>query len=111
MSVVALETLALQVREALRLVIDPELGYNIVDLGLVYDVAVGDGGVATVKMTTTTRGCPATNYLKDGARDAAWSVPGIEFVDVKLIYEPPWVPEMMSESAMHYLGISGGGGW
>ena len=56
-------------------VIDPELGYNIVDLGLVYDVEVEDGGVADITMTTTTRGCPATSYLKDGARDAAWSVP------------------------------------
>jgi metal-sulfur cluster biosynthetic enzyme len=99
------------VKEALRLVIDPELGYNIVDLGLIYDVAVEDGGGANITMTTTTRGCPATNYLKDGARDAAWSVIGIEFVDVKLTYEPPWTPEMMSVEAKRHLGIADGGGW
>jgi metal-sulfur cluster biosynthetic enzyme len=99
------------VRQALRGVIDPELGYNIVDLGLVYDVAVEDGGVVTVVMTTTTRGCPATSYLRDGARDAAWSVPGIEFVDVKLTYEPPWTPRMMSAEAMDYLGIVDSGAW
>jgi len=104
-------SIAATVKEALRLVIDPELGYNIVDLGLVYNVAIEDGGVANITMTTTTRGCPATNYLKDGARDAAWSVNGIEFVDVKLTYEPPWTPEMMSAEAKRHLGISDGGGW
>ncbi|MDQ0333498.1 metal-sulfur cluster biosynthetic enzyme [Mesorhizobium sp. YL-MeA3-2017] len=99
------------VKEALRLVIDPELGYNIVDLGLVYDVAIENGAIANITMTTTTRGCPATNYLKDGARDAAWAVNGIEFVEVKLTYEPPWTPEMMSIEAKRHLGISDGGGW
>lgn len=99
------------VKEALRLVIDPELGYNIVDLGLVYDVAIEDGSVANITMTTTTRGCPATSYLKDGARDAAWSVNGIDFVEVRLTYEPPWTPEMMSTEAKRHLGIVDGGGW
>jgi len=99
-----------KVREALRLVIDPELGYNIVDLGLVYAVLVNDGGVVHIVMTTTTRGCPATNYLKEGARDAAWDVPGVEFVDVALTYEPPWSPEKMSAAAKIHLGI-GDSGW
>ena len=98
-----------QVMEALHLVIDPELGYNIVDLGLIYDVTIEEGGVVNVTMTTTTKGCPATNYLKDGARDAAWGVPGIEFVDVGLTYEPPWTPAMMSEAAKAYLGIADDG--
>ncbi len=99
------------VKEALRQVIDPELGYNIVDLGLVYEVAVGDGGVVHVTMTTTTRGCPATGYLKTGAGEAAGAVPGVEFVDVTLTYEPRWAPEMMSPEAKAHLGIADGGGW
>jgi metal-sulfur cluster biosynthetic enzyme len=94
-----------QVRDALRTVIDPELGYNIVDLGLVYAIAVEDGGVARIEMTTTTRGCPATDYLKSGARDAAWSVPSVEFVDVALTYDPPWTPDMMTNEAKVHLGI------
>jgi metal-sulfur cluster biosynthetic enzyme len=94
-----------QIREALRLVIDPELGYNIVDLGLIYEVNVEDGGVVHVTMTTTTRGCPATGYLKDGARDAAWSVPSVEFVDIALTYDPPWTPDMMTDDAKAHLGI------
>jgi metal-sulfur cluster biosynthetic enzyme len=94
-----------QVRNALRLVIDPELGFNIVDLGLVYEIAVADGGVANIRMTTTTRGCPATGFLKSGAQEAAWAVPGIEFVDVRLTYEPPWAPRMMSAAARQHLGM------
>jgi metal-sulfur cluster biosynthetic enzyme len=100
-----------QVTEALRLVIDPELGYNIVDLGLVYAVLVNDGGTVNIVMTTTTRGCPATNYLKEGARDAAWSVPGVESVDVTLTYEPPWSPQRMSAAAKAHLGIEDSGEW
>lgn len=100
-----------RIKDALRLVVDPELGYNIVDLGLIYDVAVEDGGVARITMTTTTRGCPASSYLKDGARDAVCGVPAVEFVEVKLTYEPPWTPEMMSTEAREHLGISDGSGW
>lgn len=103
--------LAERIRDALRLVIDPELGYNIVDLGLVYDVEIKDGGVANITMTTTTRGCPATDYLKQGALDAAWAVPAAEFVDVRLTYDPPWTPRMMSEEAKQHLGIEDRGQW
>lgn len=94
-----------RIREALRQVIDPEIGYNIFDLGLVYDIAVEEGGVVCLTMTTTTPGCPATNYLKDGAAESASNVPGVEFVDVKLTYEPRWTPEMMSPEAKAHLGI------
>jgi len=100
-----------RVRAALRQVIDPELGYNIVDLGLVYDVIVSDGGMTTVIMTTTTPGCPATNYLKTGAGEAAGTIEGVEFVEVKLTYEPRWTPEMMSQEAKAHLGIRDGDGW
>jgi metal-sulfur cluster biosynthetic enzyme len=110
MSALASDDLADRVREALRVVIDPELGYNIVDLGLVYEVAV-EGGNVTVAMTTTTRGCPATGFLKDGARDSAAAVPGVDRVDVDLTYDPPWSPQMMTAEAMQHLGISDGGGW
>jgi metal-sulfur cluster biosynthetic enzyme len=91
--------------DALRQVIDPELGYNIVDLGLVYDVAVEEGGGVQIIMTTTTPGCPATNYLKQGAGEAASAVSDVEFVDVKLTYEPRWEPDMMSHEAKIHLGL------
>ncbi|WP_323015959.1 metal-sulfur cluster assembly factor [Devosia sp.] len=99
------ETLADQVREALRLVIDPELGFNIVDLGLIYDVAATQDGAVHVTMTTTTRGCPATNYLKEGSREAAGSVEGTRAVEVELTYEPPWTPQMMSPEAKSHFNM------
>jgi len=102
----ATDALADEVTEALRVVIDPELGYNIVDLGLVYEVKAEEGGVVEILMTTTTRGCPATSFLKDGARDGAWAVPGVEFVNVTLTYEPHWTPEMMTDDAKRHLGFA-----
>lgn len=99
-------TLAGRVRQALHTIIDPEIGFNIVDLGLVYDIAIEDG-VARVAMTTTTRGCPATDYLRDGAGAAAQSVAGVHRADVTLTYDPPWTPGMMSAVAKEYLGFGG----
>jgi metal-sulfur cluster biosynthetic enzyme len=94
----ARESLADTVREALRGVIDPELGENVVDLGLIYFVAVDDRATAHVVMTTTTRGCPAVGYLKDGVERAATAVPGVVTAEVAMAYDPPWTPDMMSVS-------------
>lgn len=104
------EALADGVMAALRRVIDPELGYNIVDLGLIYHVEI-DHGAVHVTMTTTTRGCPATSYLCEGANRAVESALGVEAADVELTYDPPWTPEMMSPQAKYHLGITDGGGW
>jgi metal-sulfur cluster biosynthetic enzyme len=88
--------LARDIQDALRAVIDPELGVNVVDLGLVYEVSVRDGCVAEIRMTTTTRGCPATGFLRQAVEDRAWDVQGVEFVTVGLTYEPQWTPELMT---------------
>jgi len=103
------EDVGQQVRQVLHTVIDPELGYNIVDLGLIYDVEIAADGIAHITMTTTTRGCPATSYLVDGARAAAESVQSIASVEVELTYDPPWEPAMMTDEAKEHLGI--GSGW
>jgi len=97
--------LAEQVREALKLVIDPELGQNVVDLGLIYDVRVTDGCVATIRMTTTTRGCPATGFIREAVGERAWSVEGIEYVDVILTYDPPWSPQLIAPEIAGLLGL------
>jgi metal-sulfur cluster biosynthetic enzyme len=99
------DDLTAAVAEALRTVIDPELGYNIVDLGLVYDIVVHDDS-ARIRMTTTRPGCPATNALKHGAEEAAGSVPGIAAVEVTMTWLPPWSPELMSEAAKQRFGFA-----
>lgn len=105
-SLKTLTGIAANIREALRMVIDPELGYNIVDLGLIYEIAIENGSDVVITMTTTTKGCPATNYLKQGSNDAAWSIDGVEAVDVQLTYDPEWTPSMMSPEAKDYFGIT-----
>ena len=99
------------VRNALRQVIDPELGYNIFDLGLIYDVSIEEGGVVQIVMTTTTPGCPATSYLKGGAGEAARAIPGVKSVDVELTHEPRWTPRLMSPEAKAHFGIREGEDW
>ncbi len=93
------------VMTALRDVIDPELGYNIVDLGLVYEVAVDERGAAAIVMTTTPPGCPATNALQEGAFACASMVPGIGGVEVQMVWEPRWTPSRMSAAAKEHFGI------
>lgn len=93
------------VTEALKEVIDPELGYNIVDLGLIYGIKV-QSGRAHIDLTTTTRGCPATDYIRNGVENAAASVDGISAVEVEMTYEPPWSPECMSPEAKARFGIT-----
>src|SRR5690606_32865185 len=81
------------VRLALRQVIDPELGHNIVDLGMVYDIAVDGAGGVTVLMTTTARFCPASAFLREAVSACAAAVPGVSAVVVELTYDPAWTPE------------------
>ncbi len=94
-----------QVREALKRVIDPEIGINIVDLGLIYDVKV-ENDVAHVCMTLTVPGCPLINMLTQQAEKAVRAVEGIKDVKLELTWDPPWNPKMMSEDAKRKLGWS-----
>lgn len=92
------------VRDALRLVIDPEIGMNIVDLGLVYGTDVTDGHVR-VTMTMTTPACPLGESLTAEAEAAIrHQVPGVTSVTVDLVWEPRWQPAMMSDAAKEQLG-------
>jgi metal-sulfur cluster biosynthetic enzyme len=85
-----------EIRHALRGVVDPEIGLSVVDVGLIYRIEVCEDGVAVIDMTTTTRGCPATEYLLDAVRERALDTGVAAQVDVRLTYDPPWGPEMMN---------------
>ena len=89
---------------ALHEVIDPELGYHIVDLGLVYDLVV-DAGAVKITMTTTTPGCPAQDYILSGVYERARCLPGISDVDINLVWEPGWSPQRMTFIAEAHFGI------
>ena len=92
-------------RDLLRDVIDPEIGINIVDLGLVYDVSLSGDGVVVVRMTLTTPGCPLGGYITDSINDTLAGVPGVANIDVRIVWDPPWNPDaMMSDWAKDQLG-------
>jgi metal-sulfur cluster biosynthetic enzyme len=91
--------------EALKVVTDPEIGINIVDLGLVYDVTVTEDGEAQVTFTLTSVGCPAGAQIENEIREAAASVEGIESVTSEMTMTPPWGPDKMSELARSALGF------
>jgi len=92
-------------RDLLRDVIDPEIGINIVDLGLLYDTRLASDGTAAIRMTLTTPGCPLGGYLTDAIHDTLQDVPGVAGVDVQIVWDPPWNPdEMMSDWAKDLLG-------
>ena len=92
------------VRQALRQVKDPELDMNIVDLGLVYDVDISEGGAIHIEYTLTTMGCPIGPLIEQQMQSFLDGVPGVTTVDAEMVLRPPWTPEMMSEEAKAALG-------
>ena len=93
-----------QVRLALRRVKDPEIGLNIIDLGLVYDVTV-DGADVNVDMSLTSPGCPAGPQILQEAEEQVRSLTGIGAVNVNLVWSPPWTPERIEPRVRAYLGF------
>jgi len=92
------------VRDALREVVDPEVGVNVVDLGLVYEVTV-EGDAISVDLAMTSAACPLGQQLVAEAEAAiARHLPEAEPVEVRLVHDPPWTPERMSEAARAALG-------
>jgi metal-sulfur cluster biosynthetic enzyme len=84
---------------ALRTVIDPELGLDVVTLGLIFDVQISDR-IAHVTHTLTTPGCPMEQIIGDGIRDAVLHVDGIDEIDRKLVWDPAWHPGMIARDAL-----------
>jgi metal-sulfur cluster biosynthetic enzyme len=92
------------VKKALRAVKDPELGLNIIDIGLVYDAIVSDAGDVTVKMTLTSPGCPAGAEIMEDARLVLEDLEGVKSVTIDLVWEPYWTPERMDPRVRAFLG-------
>lgn len=94
-----------RVMDALQSVIDPELGVDIVNLGLIYDVQVDDQQLCVITMTLTTMGCPVSNVLSQQIIEQALATDGVVKCKINLVWEPVWSPSMMTRYAKIALGI------
>jgi metal-sulfur cluster biosynthetic enzyme len=94
-----------RIRQALTQVFDPELGINIVDLGLVYDIDLHDDGDVDIRYSLTTMGCPIGPLIEDQMRAFLAPIDGLGEIRPELVFRPAWSPEMMSEEAKAALGI------
>jgi len=90
--------------EKLKLVLDPELGVSIYDLGLVYSTSLSKEGIATITMTLTTIGCPLFPVIQKDIENRLMEIDGIEEVQIDLVFDPPWTPDKMNEETKIRLG-------
>lgn len=95
-----------KILDVLRGVYDPEIPFNIVDLGLIYDIKIEKDGKVYIKMTLTFPGCPIAGFIMEQVRNAALSVEGVRDVEVELVWDPPWTPDRISPELRTELGIS-----
>lgn len=91
--------------EYLRTVVDPEMAVDIYSLGMIYNIDLDDSGNLTIDMTLTAPGCPMADFLMEDVRQKMSSVEGVKSVQVNLVFEPVWNPDMMSEEAKLLLGF------
>ena len=94
-----------RIRQALMQVFDPELGINIIDLGLVYEIDLHDSGDVDIQYSLTTMGCPIGPLIEDQMRAFLAPIDGLGEVRPELVFRPAWSPEMMSDEAKAALGI------
>ena len=92
------------IRKALRAVKDPELGLNIMDIGLVYDAAINDEGDVRVKMTLTSPGCPSGAEIMHDAKTVLEELDGVRSVEIELVWEPYWTPDRIDPRVRAFLG-------
>ncbi len=99
-----------KLREALKQVIDPELFVNIVDLGLIYEIKIGEEKESgthdvAIEMTMTSPMCPAGPQLVAGTKAAAEGLEEVDTAEIKVVMDPPWTPDKMTDDARDHLGI------
>ncbi len=93
------------VLEKLKEVIDPEIGIDVVNLGLIYELEVRRDNTVYVKMTMTTPGCPLTMWILRAVEDKILEIPGVKDAEIELTFDPPWTPDMVSEEYKKKLGL------
>jgi metal-sulfur cluster biosynthetic enzyme len=96
-----------QILEALKVVRDPEIPVNVVDLGLVYDVTVDDDGQVGIEMTLTSMGCPVQDLIQTDAELAVMKVEGVTAVSVEFVWSPPWSPQKMTDDGKKQMRMFG----
>jgi len=94
-----------QIREKLKLVLDPELGVSILDLGLIYGIVTNKEGVCAITMTLTTIGCPLFAQIQKEVEDRVMEISEINEVKIELTFDPPWSIDKMTEEAKIQLGL------
>jgi FeS assembly SUF system protein len=98
----ALESLIV---EAIKTVYDPEIPVNVYDLGLIYEISASTEGVINITMTLTNPNCPVADEIPRNVKEAVLTVEGVREVKIKLVFEPEWNKDMMSDAAMLELGL------
>jgi metal-sulfur cluster biosynthetic enzyme len=95
-----------QIYQSLYNVYDPELGVNIIDLGLVYGIDLTPDGFVTIRMTLTTPGCPMQQSISEGVGAALQHIPGLTGGEIQLVWEPAWEPGRMTDEGRRQLGFA-----
>lgn len=98
-----------EIRSAMKQVEDPELGINVVDLGLLYNVNSDEAGNVVLDMTLTSMGCPLTEKIVEDSRAAVGPLEGVTQVDVNWVWDPPWTPDSMTEEGRFLMKVMGYG--
>ncbi len=94
-----------QVLDILKEIVDPEIGVNVVDLGLVYGVDFPEPDTVTVRMTLTAPGCPLHDMISRSAQMAIETLPGVKQAQVEIVWDPPWTPDKLTDEGRRLLGF------
>jgi metal-sulfur cluster biosynthetic enzyme len=101
------EQYKVDILEALKVVRDPEIPVNVVDLGLIYNVDINDEGEVDIEMTLTSMGCPVQDMIQADAELASMQVEGVKKATVEFVWSPPWSPEKMSDDGKKQMRMFG----
>jgi metal-sulfur cluster biosynthetic enzyme len=96
-----------EIREAMKQVEDPELGVNVVDLGLLYGVSISEHGNVILDMTLTSMGCPLTEQILADSQRAVFPLDGVSSVDINWVWDPPWSPDAMTDEGKLMMKVMG----